>query len=71
MVTFVSTKNEQMFRFQLIEAGHAAMHRQYVPERADIEILMQITESLIETIYVHPAKARRLGKIPARDKKTI
>jgi hypothetical protein len=68
---FVSNKNQQMFRFQLIEAGHAAMHRQYVPEKSDIEVLMQITESLIETIYVHPAKAKRLGKIPARDKKPI
>jgi hypothetical protein len=64
---FVPTINHEMFRFQLIEAGHAAMHRRYVPEKADIEVLMQITESLIETIYVHPAKAKRLGKIPARD----
>jgi hypothetical protein len=64
---FVAKTNQETFRFQLIEAGHAAMHRQYVPERVDIEVLMQITESLIETIYVHPAKAKRLGAIPARN----
>jgi hypothetical protein len=63
---FVAKINQDTFRFQLIEAGHAAMHRQYVPERVDIEVLMQITESLIEAIYVQPAKAKRLGKIPAR-----
>jgi Domain of unknown function (DUF4145) len=66
---FVPKLNHEMFRFQLIEAGHAAMHRQYVPEKADIDVLMQITESLIETIYVHPTKAKRLGKIPSRGKK--
>jgi hypothetical protein len=44
------------------------MHRGYVPKRSDIEVMMQITESLIETIYVHPAKARRLGAIPLRGK---
>jgi hypothetical protein len=63
---YVSKINQEVFRFQLIEAGHAAMHRQYVPERMDIEVLMQITESLIETIYVHPVKAKRLGEIPTR-----
>jgi hypothetical protein len=66
---FVAKINEEIFRFQLIEAGHAAMHRQYVPEKADIEVLMQITESLIETIYVHPVKAKRLGAIPLRDQR--
>ena len=64
----VSKRSQEIFRFQLIEAGHAAMHRGYVPDKADIGVLMQITESLIETIYVNPAKARRLGKIPARNK---
>ncbi len=64
----VPKNNQDIFRFQLIEAGHAAMHRGYVPERSDIDVMMQITKSLIETIYVHPAKASRLGVIPSRGK---
>ncbi len=34
-------------------------------------MMMQTTESLIETIYVYPARARRLGVIPSRGSRSV
>lgn len=65
----VAKKNEEIFRYQLIEVGHAAMHRKHVPTKEDITILLDITESLIASIYVHPNKAKKMTAIPARDRK--
>lgn len=65
---YIAPKSEQLFREFLLESGHAAMHRGYFPKPSDISALLDITESLIETIYVHPHKAKgkvippRLGK---------
>lgn len=65
----VAKKHQDIFRDRLIEAGHAAMHRKHVPSSADIDILLEITESIIASIYVHPHKAKSIGAIPARNTK--
>jgi hypothetical protein len=65
----VASRNHETFRFQLIEAGHAAMHRGYVPSKEDIGVLLSITESLIESIYVHAWKVKNMKEIPAREGK--
>jgi Domain of unknown function (DUF4145) len=40
----IAPKSEQIFRAQLIEAGHAAMHRDYVPTKSELETLLDLTE---------------------------
>jgi Domain of unknown function (DUF4145) len=65
---FVAPKSEALFREHLIESGHAAMHRGYFPKPSDISALLDIAEGLIETIYVHPHRAKG-QKIPPRPKK--
>jgi hypothetical protein len=64
---FVAEKYRKQFEEQLIGAGHAAMHRDYSPKLEDVSILLDITETIIEQIYIHPDKAAEMAKgIPAR-----
>ena len=51
----------------IFEAGHAAMHRLYKPSKADLITLVDIAESVVESIYIHHSKVERLKKgIPPR-----
>jgi uncharacterized protein DUF4145 len=51
----------------ILEAGHATIHRGWVPTHKDITTLLDITESIIETVYLHEWRARDLEKnIPKR-----
>jgi hypothetical protein len=58
-------KNEETFRLK-VEAGHAGMHRNYVPTKEELDVLLNITESLIETVYVNPHQAKTLKEISPR-----
>jgi len=50
-----------------IEAGHAVTHRDFTPSVADLTTLLDITENLIEILYVHPEHRNYLSKrIPPR-----
>lgn len=62
----IAPKYVPLFREQLIESGHAAMHRGHFPKPTDIAALLDITEGLIATLYVHPHQAKGLGPLPAR-----
>jgi hypothetical protein len=42
------------------------MHRNYVPTEEELDVLLNITESLIESVYVNPHQAKKLNKIPPR-----
>lgn len=54
----------------ILEAGHAAMHRLYKPSKADLITLVDIAESIVESIYIHHSKVERLKKgIPPRVQK--
>jgi uncharacterized protein DUF4145 len=44
----------------ILEAGHATIHRGWEPTAFDINALMDITESVIETTYLHEPQARKL-----------
>jgi hypothetical protein len=51
----------------IVEAGHAATHRGWEPTDDDMDILLDITESIIETAYLHERRAHDLEKrIPIR-----
>jgi hypothetical protein len=63
---FISQKNREVLEAAL-DAGHAAAHRGYVPELADVHSVMDIVENLLQAIYVLDKVAEKLRKItPAR-----
>jgi hypothetical protein len=52
-----------------LEFGHASMHRNYVPKMTELITALDITESLVHTLYILPAKAQSLGEaVPKRNK---
>jgi hypothetical protein len=53
----------------ILEAGHAAIHRGYVPKVRDVVTLLDITEHIVESVFLHQAKIEELKKkVPARSK---
>ncbi len=50
----------------ILEAGHAAMHRVWEPTADHINILLDITESIIETVYLHERGAAALDRAVPR-----
>ena len=53
----------------IIEAGHAVVHRGWQPNADDISLLIDVTETLIKTVYLHEYRARELNeRVPKRQK---
>ena len=50
----------------ILEAGHATIHRRWKPTSANVSALMDITESVIETTYLHEPRARDLEAVVPR-----
>ena len=54
-----------------LDAGHAAMHRDYAPSQKESTHVLDIAETLIEAIYVNSAQADVLKKkVPPRKPRT-
>jgi hypothetical protein len=73
---FVAPVQQHWFREVLVEAGHAAMHRNFKPNREDVETLLDLVEGLINSIYYEPLRAKAVGqKLPpdmrARSRKKL
>jgi hypothetical protein len=69
---YVAPNDQTTFRDNVIEAGHAAMHRGYTPNPDDLRTLLDIAENLIAAIYIHPERAKKLGKrIPSRKPRKV
>ena len=52
-----------------LEAGHASIHRDYAPSRDDLMLVLDMTENIIQMIYVSGEQAAALRKrIPPRRK---
>jgi len=52
-----------------LEVGHASIHRGYVPSREDITHVLDMTENIIEMLYISHEQAAALRKrIPPRNK---
>lgn len=50
-----------------LEAGHASIHRSYDPSINEVNTALDITENLIESIYILPLSSRiKLGRIPKK-----
>lgn len=53
----------------VLEVGHATIHRGYKPSKDDLLTLVDLTEVIVQTIYLHGSKVEELKKkIPARKK---
>lgn len=53
----------------VIEMGHAATHRVFQPSVDDLKTSMDIVETIIADMYVHPERATKLASsIPTRKK---
>ena len=51
----------------IIDAGSAAVHRKWAPSPCEIATLLDITNSIIETAYLHEKRARDLERnVPKR-----
>jgi len=51
-----------------IDVGHAAMHRNYCPPSSDLQIILDVTENLIEPIYINPKKTIMItDRVPPRE----
>lgn len=59
---FIS-KNQREVLEATIEAGHAVMHRRHTPEYTNVVRLMDLAESIIESVLVCPAKARLVAEM--------
>lgn len=65
---YISDK-QKVILGQVLEAGHAAIHRVYQPSERDISTCVDIAESVLQSVYVHPERAAELARrVPARKK---
>jgi len=64
----VAPNQQGMFRDTLIEAGHAAMHRDFEPSADTVNTLLDIIEGIMHSIHYAPMLAEEVRRtIPARD----
>jgi hypothetical protein len=53
----------------ILDAGHAAIHRGYKPTEKDIQIALDIIEGVMAAIFVHADAAKKVSeRVPARRK---
>ena len=53
----------------ILEAGHASIHRGWESTEQDITTLLDITEAVIETTYLHERRAQDLdSRVPRRSR---
>jgi len=51
----------------ILEAGHAAIHRKFNPRKNEIITVLDITEHIIESVYLHKSKVDQLSnRVPKR-----
>ena len=63
----VAKNQQERFKGTLIEAGHAAMHRDFKPSADTVNTLLDIIEGIMHSIYYAPMLADQVKKtIPAR-----
>jgi hypothetical protein len=63
---FIGKKQREVVE-SMLEAGHASIHRAYIPKRNDIIILTDILEGILQVVYVQAPKADEMKKrIPKR-----
>jgi hypothetical protein len=67
---FIAPIQHKTFKDTLIEAGHAAMHRDWAPSMDDVIVLLDIVEPLLRAIYIEPDTATKVAaRIPPRPRR--
>jgi hypothetical protein len=65
---YLSTRQAESLN-SIIEAGHAVIHRAWQPNDEDISLLLDVTDTLIKTVYLNEDSARELKeRVPKRQK---
>jgi hypothetical protein len=63
---YISPKQNERLKI-VLDAGHAAIHRDYCPTTKELNSILDICENVIESLYIHEVKAKSLSKkIPPR-----
>lgn len=63
---FISERSKTSLK-RILEAGHAAIHRAWEPSKEDVSTLLDITEIIIATVYVHEGQTEALNnRVPKR-----
>lgn len=63
---YIAAKQREIIE-PVLEAGHASIHRGYMPSNKDLLLLFDVTETLVEFVFIHGRGAAELKKrIPAR-----
>jgi hypothetical protein len=51
----------------ILEAGHATMHRFFEPKQDEVETMLDIIETVLASLYIHPDRANRIAdRVPPR-----
>lgn len=67
---FISRIQREVLK-PVLEAGHASMHRAFSPEIEDLNSIIDITENIIESIYINECRVRDLqDRVPGRAART-
>ena len=68
---FIGKKHAEVVA-SMLEAGHASMHRAFIPKQADIVTLVDILEGVLRVVYVDAPKAAELkARIPVKKKSQL
>jgi Domain of unknown function (DUF4145) len=55
---------------EILEAGHAAIHRTYLPTTEEIEKVLDVVEEVMAAIFVHTAAVKKISeRVPPRPKR--
>ena len=62
----VSSRQRQRLE-TILDAGHAAIHRAFVPNSSDVVTLLDIAEHVVESVFLHDSRVTELRKrVPPR-----
>jgi hypothetical protein len=51
----------------ILEAGHAVMHRFFLPTQEDLDVLLDVTEVVLQAVFLHlPASTHVADRVPPR-----
>lgn len=65
---YVSGKQRERLE-TILEVGHATIHRDYTPTSNDVITLIDISEHIIESVFLHESRVANLGsRVPQRKK---
>jgi hypothetical protein len=66
---FIAPKHAE-FLDKTIDAGNASAHRAFTPTPKDLQLLMDIAENLIESVFIYPDRMKEFSKrVPQRKKR--